>query len=92
VGIFSTHGRQSWFIEEFALPVAVTNSGAVIALRATFNPGTTLILCRKGLGRPIELGKDILDATVAGGRIYFMQHQPGDSPKTVLKSMPLPRE
>jgi len=91
VGLFSTDGKQSWSIKEFVLPVAVTDGGDVLALRAFFNPGSELILCRKGQDKPVELGKDITDAVLVGDTIYFVHCRQEDASKATLKSMPLPK-
>ena len=90
VAVQSTDGKEEREIDAFALPLAITDSGGVLATKATFTPGSTLWFCEKGNTKPTELSEHVRDAALVGSRIYYVHSVVTDRIKSTLKMMDLP--
>ena len=88
ITVLCTDGKEHWKIAQSALPLAVTDAGAVLGIDMAFKPGSTLWFCPKGSDKPAELGKGIRAATVVGDMAYCVFIT--DANAAVMKTLKLP--
>jgi len=86
VQVMSVKGKAAWKINEVAEPIAVSDDGKVITIGDEWDEDSVPIKIWDKKGKSRTLVKDVMAATVASGRLFYVT--PGKQP--VIKSVPVP--